>query len=128
MLLRTTVLTAISAMFLSTAALAADGPPLKAAGGVLVDAKGMTVYTYDKDESGSGKSVCVEACARNWPPVPANGATLAEPWSVVTREDGSKQLAHRGKPLYTFLKDKKAGDKTGDGVGGAWHIVPVPAQ
>jgi predicted lipoprotein with Yx(FWY)xxD motif len=125
-LLRVTSLAA--ALLLSTAAGAADAPPLKASNGVLVDAAGMTVYTYDKDDTGSGKSSCVATCATNWPPVQANGAALTEPWSVVTREDGSKQLAHRGKPLYTFIKDKKAGDRSGDGVGGVWHVVKVPAR
>ncbi|TPJ40459.1 hypothetical protein FJ471_33965, partial [Mesorhizobium sp. B2-7-1] len=24
---------------------------------------------------------------------------------------------------YTFVKDKKAGDMTGEGVAGAWHVV-----
>lgn len=118
---------AVIALLFSSLALA-DAPPLKAAGGLLVDAKGMTVYTYDKDEAGSGKSSCVALCARNWPPVQAPAGTLAEPWSIITREDGSKQLAHRGKPLYTFIKDKKAGDKTGDKVGDAWHVVEVPAR
>ena len=126
------VSTALSALLFSTTVFAADAPPggapLKPANGVLVNASGMTVYTYDKDVAGSGKSSCVETCARNWPPVMAGSAALAEPWSAVTREDGSKQLAHRGKPLYTFIKDKKEGDKTGDGVGGAWHVVAEPAR
>ncbi len=126
MLLR--VSTAISALLFSSTILASDAMPLKAANGVLVDPAGMTVYTYDKDDAGSGKSSCVTLCARNWPPVKAPAGTLAEPWSIVTREDGSKQLAHRGKPLYTFIKDKKAGDKAGDGVGGAWHVVEIPAR
>ena len=116
------VSTAVLALLFSTTALAADSAPLKAANGMLVDHAGMTVYTYDKDTAGSGKSACVAACAKNWPPVMAEG-TPAAPYSVVTREDGGKQLAHKGKPLYTFVKDKKAGDKTGDGVGGAWHVV-----
>ena len=123
MLLR--VSTAVSALLFSSSIFAADAPPLRMANGVLVDAAGMTVYTYDKDET--GKSNCVEMCARNWPPVKAEEAALAEPWSMVTRADGSKQLAHKGKPLYTFIKDKKAGDKTGDGVGKAWHVVEAPA-
>ncbi|UVW28477.1 hypothetical protein [Massilia sp. H6] len=122
------VSTAITALLFSSTLFAADAPPLKAAHGVLVDASGMTVYTYDKDVAGSGKSSCVETCARNWPPVTAPGAPLAEPWSIVTREDGSKQLAYKGKPLYTFIKDKQEGDKSGDGVGGAWHVVPDPAR
>jgi predicted lipoprotein with Yx(FWY)xxD motif len=110
-------------LLLSTTASGADAP-LKASNGVLVDAAGMTVYTYDKDEAGSGKSSCVAACAKNWPPVKADGSPRP-PYSVITRADGSKQLAHGGKPLYTFVKDKKAGDKTGDGVGGVWHVVSV---
>lgn len=113
------------ALILPAAALAGSAP-LRSENGVLVNAAGMTVYTYDKDEVGSGKSSCVAACAKNWPPVMAEGSPRP-PYSVVTRADGSKQLAHGGKPLYTFVKDKKAGDKTGDGVGGVWHIVKVAA-
>jgi predicted lipoprotein with Yx(FWY)xxD motif len=116
------VSTAVTALLFSTSLLAADGAPLKTANGMLVDHAGMTVYTYDKDTPDSGKSACVATCAKNWPPVMAEG-TPAAPYSVVTREDGARQLAHKGKPLYTFVKDKKAGDKTGDGVGGAWHVV-----
>jgi len=116
------VSTAVSALLFSTTLFAADSAPLRSVNGMLVDGAGMTVYTYDKDTPGSGKSSCVATCAKNWPPVMAEG-TPAAPYSVVTREDGGKQLAHKGKPLYTFVKDKKAGDKTGDGVGGAWHVV-----
>ncbi|QOY94254.1 hypothetical protein IM543_22700 [Massilia sp. UMI-21] len=116
----------LSTLLFSATALGADSAPLKTANGVLVDSAGMTVYIYDKDTPDSGKSACVATCARNWPPVVADGVP-ATPYSVVTREDGMKQLAYKGKPLYTFVKDKKAGDKTGDGVGGAWHVVSVTA-
>ena len=115
--------TAMIALLLAGPVLADDGGPLRNANGVLVDAKGMTVYTYDKDESGAGKSACVAMCAKNWPPVSAEGADLKPPYSAITRDDGSKQLVHDGKPLYTFIKDKKEGDRTGDGVGGVWHVV-----
>jgi predicted lipoprotein with Yx(FWY)xxD motif len=107
----------------SAAAHAADPVPLKKSDGVLVDAKGMTVYTFDKDAANSGKSVCNGRCAENWPPVPAGDAQTAAPYSVVTRDDGSKQLAYNGKPLYTFVKDKKPGDKAGDKAMNAWHAV-----
>ncbi|MBQ5950149.1 hypothetical protein [Massilia sp. ST3] len=115
--------TTLMALLLAGPALASDGSPLRMANGVLVDAKGMTVYTYDKDASAAGKSACVEMCARNWPPVPAGDMRMEAPYSTITRDDGSKQLAHEGKPLYTFIKDKKEGDRTGDGVGGVWHVV-----
>lgn len=44
-------------------------------------------------------------------------------YSVVTRDDGGKQIAYKGKPLYYWIKDTKAGDKTGDGVNNVWHLV-----
>lgn len=103
--------------------LAAAQAPLKKADGVLVDAKGMTVYTFDKDSANSGKSACTGRCAENWPPVPATAAQPAAPYSTVTREDGSKQLVYKGKPLYTFVKDKQPGDKSGDKAMDAWHAV-----
>jgi predicted lipoprotein with Yx(FWY)xxD motif len=114
--------TALLAAALALPALAAD-PPVKKAHGVLADASGMTVYTFDKDTADSGKSACSGTCAQNWPPVMAGDAPLTAPYSAITREDGSKQLAYKGKPLYTFKKDKKAGDKTGDKAMNAWHVV-----
>lgn len=116
----------VSALLLALASVsahAADPVPLKKSDGVLVDAKGMTVYTFDKDAANSGKSACSGRCAENWPPVQAGSAQPAAPYSVVTREDGSKQLAYNGKPLYTFVKDKKPGDKSGDKAMNAWHAV-----
>ena len=106
---------------LAHSAQAADPAPLKKSNGVLVDAKGMTVYTFDKDSG--GKSACSASCAGNWPPVPADSAEPAAPYSAITREDGSKQLAYKGKPLYTFIKDTKPGDKAGDKAMNVWHAV-----
>ena len=45
------------------------------------------------------------------------------PGQVIARVDGSKQLAYKGKPLYTWAKDQKPGDKTGDGVNNVWHAA-----
>jgi predicted lipoprotein with Yx(FWY)xxD motif len=102
---------------------AADPAPLKKVDGMLVDAKGMTVYTFDKDSANSGKSACTGSCADNWPAVKAGDAPPAAPYSAITRDDGSKQLAYKGKPLYTFVKDKKPGDKAGDKAMNMWHAV-----
>ena len=99
-------------------------PPTKVDGGVLVGSNGMTLYTFDKDAAGSGKSVCNGQCATNWPPLMAADAdTASGDYSIVTRDDGKKQWAIKGKPLYYWTKDTKAGDTTGDGVMGAWHVV-----
>jgi len=92
------------------------------AGKVYTDDKGMTLYTFDKDEK--GKSNCNDACAKNWPPFTAAADAKAEDdWTIVDRKDGSKMWAYDGKPLYTFASDSKAGDATGDGVGGVWHVA-----
>ncbi len=94
-----------------------------AKGKALADAKGMTLYTFDKDAG--GKSACNGQCAVNWPPLAASGGVSGMgDWSVVTRDDGSKQWAYKGKPLYTFVKDTKPGDVVGDGFNNnVWHIA-----
>lgn len=115
--------TAFSLLTLSAAASAA-GAPVKAADGVLVGANGMTLYTFDKDAAGSGKSVCNGPCAANWPPlVAAAGDTASGDYSIITRDDGARQWALKGKPLYFWVKDQKAGDKTGEGFNGVWHAA-----
>ena len=91
-------------------------------GQTLVDAAGMTLYTFDKDAD--GKSACNGGCAANWPPLMAEDGAMAEgAWSVITRDDGAKQWAYDGKPLYTWVKDTKPGDVTGDGFNGVWHVA-----
>ena len=99
-------------------------PAAKMAGGKLVDTAGMTLYTFDQDAAGSGKSKCNGPCAALWPP--AMAAADAKPegeLSVVTRDDGTRQWAYKGKPVYLYAADKKAGDATGDNFKDVWHIV-----
>ncbi len=89
--------------------------PARVADGVLVGSNGMTLYTFDRDPAGTGKSVCNGPCATNWPPLSAQaGAANSGDWTVVTRDDGSKQWAYKGKPVYYWAKDTKAGDHTGE--------------
>jgi predicted lipoprotein with Yx(FWY)xxD motif len=116
-------LVAAAALAACASAPSAAGPA-KVADGVLVGSNGMTLYTFDKDTAGSGKSVCNGQCATNWPPLMAkDGDAASGDWSIVTRDDGAKQWAMKGKPLYYFIKDTKAGDKTGEGVMQAWHAA-----
>lgn len=114
-----------AALVLTSAALFSAGAhaqAVKAQNGILVNNAGMTLYTFDKDSA--GKSACVDQCAKAWPP--AMAAADAKPMgdlTVITRDDGSKQWAFKGKPLYLFAKDTKPGDKTGDNFKEIWHVV-----
>lgn len=117
---------AIAAILSSTVAAQAAAPAMTAdtaKGPALVDAKSMTLYTFDKDMG--GKSMCNGPCAANWPALTAaSGSAASGDWTTVTRDDGTMQWAYKGKPLYTFAKDTKPGDTTGDGfLNGAWHIA-----
>src|SRR5690242_20581370 len=85
-------------------AVAADAPKIAqtAKGPALADAKGMTLYTFDKDEG--GKSACNGKCAENWPPLLVDAGRAAPAgYSIITRDDGGKQWAYKGKPLYGWV-------------------------
>ena len=98
--------------------------PTKTMNGVLTNSAGMTLYTFDKDTTGSGKSVCNGQCAAAWPPLmAASDAKAVGDYTIVTRDDGGKQWAYKGKPLYLWVKDTKPGDKTGDGVNNVWRLA-----
>jgi predicted lipoprotein with Yx(FWY)xxD motif len=130
MKLHTLLLATAAAALLSTSfAIAEDylGGAVKSSeiGGkeVLTDAKGMTLYIWDKDAV--GVSNCYDQCAVNWPPllVPADTAVDGD-WTLVDRKDSDmKIVAYKGWPLYLWIKDTKPGDTTGDGVGGTWHTA-----
>ena len=103
---------------------AAHSTPVKTTDGTLVGPDGRTLYTFSKDAAGSGTSACYQQCATNWPPLPV--AAAAKPmgdFNIIIRDDNARQWAYKGQPLYYFAKDTKAGDKTGDGVGGVWKIA-----
>jgi predicted lipoprotein with Yx(FWY)xxD motif len=93
-----------------------------AAGKVWADDKGMTLYTFDDDRK--AKSNCYDDCAKGWPPfVAAADAKPEGKWTIIDRTDGTKMWAYDGKPLYTWFKDTKPGDVTGDLVEGLWHVA-----
>ena len=118
------VIATLTAALLGGCASMSASSPAKLMDGMLVGPNGMTLYTFDRDVAGSGKSVCNGPCATNWPPLMAADSDKAMgDYMVITRDDGKKQWAMKGKPLYYWIKDTKAGDKTGDGVQSVWHIV-----
>ena len=111
----------VSGLLAQTAEPAKVGETSK--GKVLVDAKGMTLYILDRDTA-ANKSTCNGQCATNWPPLMVSGdAKDSGSWTVVTRDDGGKQWAYKGKPLYFWKDDKKPGDVDGDNRNNVWHVA-----
>ena len=98
--------------------------PVETRSGALTNPAGMTLYVFDKDVAGSGKSVCNADCAVKWPPLAAaSGASANGDYAPIKRDDGASQWSYKGKPLYLWFKDQKPGDMTGDGVNNVWHVA-----
>ncbi len=110
---------------------AAAAAPVTAAetdlGTALVDEAGLTLYGFLNDRDIDG-SACNDACADAWPPVIVDGDTVPagldpEVFSIVTRDDGSNQLAAGIWPLYRFAGDAAPGDVNGQGSGDVWFVA-----
>lgn len=98
--------------------------PAHTADGALTGPNGMSLYTFDRDAAGSGKSMCNGPCAALWPALMASDTDKASgDYAVIVRDDGKKQWAYKGKPLYYFARDTKAGDHTGEGFNQVWKTA-----
>jgi len=97
-------------------------PPAFFSNGLLVSPGGMTLYTYDPDPQGA--STCTGDCAQNWMPfAPAAADTPFGDFTILARDDGGRQWAYKGKPVYLFKLDRVMGDAAGDKRDNAWHAV-----
>jgi len=115
---------ALAGLLIIAGCAALGSAPASFSGGVLVNSAGMTLYTFDNDPAGSGKSMCIDSCAALWPPLKPTAEDKPHgDYTLITRADGSRQWAYKGKPLYLWTKDQKPGDKTGDGFNKVWHVV-----
>ena len=97
-------------------------------GSYLTGEDGKTLYIFTKDTGGA--SACTGACATKWPPfILAAGDTIkggdgvTGTFATIKRDDGSMQVTYKGAPIYYFASDTKAGDVTGQGVGGVWFVA-----
>ena len=128
------ILIAAAAIAMATAAFAAPATMTEpmGAGKVLADAKGMVLYVYDKDTKGAAASACTggwwRPCGRLLNPGRHRQGKADGDWTIVNGvdKDGKtavKQWAFKGLPVYYYVKDAKAGDATGDAVGGTWHVI-----
>lgn len=109
----------------TTSGTAADTVALKSIDGVgkvLVDSRGMPLYSSNRDAR--GKPACAGACTAIWKPLtvasgmPSAAAGVGKV-GIVMRSDGARQVAVAGRPLYTFVKDAP-GKVTGNGVSDAF--------
>lgn len=120
----------VSLLALATAGLSnpvlgvADHPEL---GDHLVTEDGSVLYVFLPDAQGASK--CTGGCADAWPPLVAEGDIVApdtlDAASLDTfeREDGSRQVAYFGWPLYTYAQDTESGTASGQGAGGNWFVI-----
>ncbi|MEK8129175.1 plastocyanin/azurin family copper-binding protein [Paenibacillus filicis] len=95
-------------------------------GKLLVDGKGRTLYFFSNDAQ--NLDACQGPCRTNWPLLNADQLQIpaglnASDFALVTHADGSKQWSYKGWPLYTFVKDAKAGDTLGEGVNSVWFVA-----
>jgi predicted lipoprotein with Yx(FWY)xxD motif len=108
----------------------ADNPTY---GKILVDSKGMTLYTFAIDKP--GESVCLGQCVVYWPlltvaagTTPTSEEVLPKALGSFQRADGTNQVMYDNWPLYYFARDKAPGDALGhnvNGSGGFWYVVKI---
>lgn len=115
-------LTASGALLAALAGAALAAPPgVTTKDGAFIAPDGKPLYTFARDVE-PGKSVCNGGCATAWPPLAAAADAKADgDWTVVTRDDGAKMWAYKGKPLYTFVRDTAGQPATG--VSAAWPLA-----
>ena len=100
---------------------------------VLTDTARMTLYTFDDDITKPGGSACNGNCAVNWPPLLARDDATSDgiggDYTLVTRDDNTKQWAYLGMPLYHWKNDNVLGDTTGENIHGEWFVAqPLPVS
>jgi predicted lipoprotein with Yx(FWY)xxD motif len=110
--MRISLIVTLTAALVTSVAVAQTAPTKigdSAKGKVLTSDSGMTLYVFDRDAD--GKSACNGACTGLWPPLAATAsATATSDYTIVARDDGSKQWAYKKRPLYNWNNDQKPGD------------------
>ena len=110
----------------SAATFSKADPPFRQRGDILVEIKGRGVYTYDGDKI-ANETTCFAQCRLLWPPMYAEDEAVPKgSFTIfVRKDDGKRQWAFKGKPLYRWVSDTKRGDAGGDGIAGVWRLVKV---
>ena len=99
-------------------------------GKVIANSKLHTLYMFRADHGTT--SACYGQCAKYWPPLITKGKPVAGPGvkasllGTTKRKDGKLQVTYKKHPLYTYIVDKKPGQKTGEGsklFGAGWYAL-----
>lgn len=98
---------------------------------VLTTTKGRTLYSLSVEKN--GKFICTASCLSVWHPlmVPAGvHPTGPVKLGTVERPEGGTQVTYKGRPLYRFGGDTKAGQANGEGIKdvGTWHAASPPQK
>jgi predicted lipoprotein with Yx(FWY)xxD motif len=101
-----------------------------ASGSLLANLRGHTLYSLSVERH--GKFICTGGCLSIWHPlVVPKGVKPTGPVSLGTieRPEGKTQVTYRGRPLYSFAEDTKAGQTNGEGIKdvGTWHAATARA-
>lgn len=93
---------------------------------VLTTAGGKTLYYFTPDTATT--SACTGHCAAVWPPLTTRATQLKAPAGIpgrftVVQDANGRQVAYNGHLLYTFVRDKAAGQALGQGLQGKWFVV-----
>ena len=98
----------------------------------LTDAGGFTLYQYQNDLTKPGTSTCSVDCAAKRPPLLVQDASHEMPanFGFIQRDDGTRQWAYRGMPLYRYARDSHPGAAYGEGDGWSVAFDPIttPAE
>jgi predicted lipoprotein with Yx(FWY)xxD motif len=65
-------------------------------------------HLYIHEGDGVAVSHCTEGCASAWPPLRATIGKAGEKvgdWIIFVRDDGGRQWAYKGHPVYTRFHD-----------------------
>jgi predicted lipoprotein with Yx(FWY)xxD motif len=99
-------------------------------GRVLFDGRGRALYLFTRERGTTPR--CYGACAQAWPPFLTSGRPSAARGArgslvgTTRRRDGSRQVTYRGRPLYYYVGDRRAGQILCQNVvefGGTWLVV-----
>jgi predicted lipoprotein with Yx(FWY)xxD motif len=90
---------------------------------------GYAQYLFTRDKGST--SACYGDCAEAWPPLEARGRVVAGPGvrqrliGTTKRDDGTRQVTYRGKPLYGYVHDPRGEVLCHDVLefGGTWYAV-----